>query len=105
VVKNKVAAPFRSAELDLLYNEGISYEGSVLDGAIEAGIVEKSGAWFSYGETRLGQGRDNVRDLLRGNAELTQEIANKVRQAVIGEPVLAGTPDLEVASEPEAALA
>jgi recombination protein RecA len=105
VVKNKVAAPFRSAELDLLYNEGISYEGSVLDGAIEAGIVEKSGAWFSYGETRLGQGRDNVRDLLRGNAELTQEIANKVRQAVIGEPVLPGSPDLEVESEPAAALA
>ena len=88
VVKNKVAAPFRSAELDLLYNEGISYEGSVLDGAIDAGIVDKSGAWFSYGEMRLGQGRDNVRDLLRGNAALTQEIANKVRQAVIGEAVL-----------------
>jgi len=106
VVKNKVAAPFRAAELDLLYSEGISYEGSVLDGAIEAGIVEKSGAWFSYGEMRLGQGRDNVRDLLRGNAELTQEIANKVRQAVIGEPVLpAGQEsDMAVESEPAAAL-
>jgi recombination protein RecA len=108
VVKNKVAAPFRSAELDLLYNEGISYEGSVLDGALDAGIVEKSGAWFSYGEVRLGQGRDNVRDLLRGNAELTQEIANKVRQAVIGEPVLAANQEIgsevEVESEPAAAL-
>jgi recombination protein RecA len=102
VVKNKVAAPFRSVELDLLYNEGISYEGSVLDGAIEAGIVDKSGAWFSYGEMRLGQGRDNVRDLLRGNAELTQEIANKVRQAVIGEPVLPASKELQVESEPEA---
>jgi recombination protein RecA len=101
VVKNKVAAPFRSVELDLLYNEGISYEGSVLDGAIEAGIVDKSGAWFSYGEMRLGQGRDNVRDLLRGNAELTQEIANKVRQAVIGEPVLPASKELQVESEPE----
>ncbi|MGH7698185.1 MAG: recombinase RecA [Candidatus Dormibacteria bacterium] len=87
VVKNKVAAPFRAAELDLLYNEGISYAGSVLDGALEAGVVEKSGAWFSYGDMRLGQGRDNVRDLLRGNQELISEIANKVRQAVIGEPV------------------
>lgn len=106
VVKNKVAAPFRSAELDLLYSEGISYEGSVLDGAIEAGIVEKSGAWFSYGETRLGQGRDNVRDLLRGDAELTKEIANKVRQAVIGEPVLPAAEESDVAmvSEPAAAL-
>jgi recombination protein RecA len=106
VVKNKVAAPFRSAELDLLYNEGISYEGSVLDGAIDVGIVDKSGAWFSYGEMRLGQGRDNVRDLLRGNPELTQEIANKVRQAVIGEPVLPASQDSEVGveSEPAAAL-
>jgi recombination protein RecA len=103
VVKNKVAAPFRSAELDLLYNEGISYAGSVLDGAIEAGIVEKSGAWFSYGEMRLGQGRDNVRDLLRGDSDLTKEIANKVRQAVIGEPVLAATGKAEVVPESVAA--
>jgi recombination protein RecA len=89
VVKNKVAAPFRAVELDLLYNEGISYEGSVLDGALEAGVIEKSGAWFSYGETRLGQGRENVRDLLRSNREMTKEISDKVRQAVLGEPVVA----------------
>ncbi len=87
VVKNKVAAPFRTAEIDLLFNEGISYEGSVLDAALEAGVVDKSGAWFSYGEVRLGQGRENVRDLLRGNRELTVEIADKVRNAVLGEPV------------------
>ncbi len=87
VVKNKVAAPFRAAELDLLYNDGISFEGSVLDAGLEAGVIEKSGAWFSYGETRLGQGRENVRDLLRSNRELTAEIAGKVRQAVLGEPV------------------
>jgi recombination protein RecA len=98
VVKNKVAAPFRTAEVDLLYNEGISFEGSVLDAALEAGVVEKSGAWFSYGETRLGQGRENVRDLLRGNSELTQEIAQKVRQAVLGDPVA----DLPDAEEPAA---
>ncbi len=102
VVKNKVAAPFRSAELDLLYNEGISYAGSVLDGALEAGVVEKSGAWFSYGETRLGQGRDNVRDMLRNNSELLSEIANKVRQAVIGEPVEQATV-AAAAEEPVAA--
>ncbi len=100
VVKNKVAAPFRTAELDLLYNEGISFEGSVLDAALEAGVVEKSGAWFSYGDTRLGQGRENVRDLLRGNAELTKEIAQKVRQAVLGDPVA----DLPEAEEEATAL-
>lgn len=98
VVKNKVAAPFRAAELDLLYNDGISFEGSVLDAGLEAGVIEKSGAWFSYGETRLGQGRENVRDLLRTNRELTAEIAAKVRQAVLGEPV-AATPE----GEPEEA--
>ncbi len=102
VVKNKVAAPFRATELDLLYNEGISWEGSVLDGAIEAAVVEKSGAWFSYGETRLGQGRENVRELLKGNPELTAEIARKVRQAVLGEPVAVTS---EVTPGEEAALA
>ncbi len=102
VVKNKVAAPFRTAEIDLLYNEGISFHGSVLDAGLEAGVVEKSGAWFSYGETRLGQGRENVRDLLRSNPELTQEIAQKVRQAVLGEAV-DGTTDPAV-EEPQAAV-
>ena len=79
VVKNKVAAPFRSAEFDILYNEGISYSGSVLDMALEARIVEKSGAWFSYGDMRLGQGRENVRDFLRANSDLLEEIAGRVR--------------------------
>src|SRR3982074_4803 len=80
VVKNKVAPPFRSAEFDILYNEGISYAGSVLDMAIESRVIEKSGAWFSYGEMRLGQGRENVRDFLKQNIELLEEVADKVRQ-------------------------
>jgi recombination protein RecA len=79
VVKNKVAAPFRVAEFDIMYNEGISYAGSVLDMAIDAKVVDKSGAWFSYGETRLGQGRENVRDFLKQNPDLLEEIAGKVR--------------------------
>jgi recombination protein RecA len=79
VVKNKVAAPFRNAEFDIMYNEGISYAGSVLDMAIDARVVEKSGAWFSYGEIRLGQGRENVRDFLKQNLDLLEEIADKVR--------------------------
>ena len=91
VVKNKVAAPFRAAEFDILYNEGISYAGSVLDMAIEARVVEKSGAWFSYGDMRLGQGRENVRDFLRSNSELLEEIAQRVRETVgpEGTPVTA----------------
>ena len=79
VVKNKVAPPFRSAEFDILYNEGISYAGSVLDMAIDARVIEKSGAWFSYGDMRLGQGRENVRDFLRQNSDLLNEVADRVR--------------------------
>ena len=79
VVKNKVAPPFRNAEFDILYNEGISFAGSVLDMAVDARIIDKSGAWFSYGDLRLGQGRENVRDFLKQNPELLEEIANRVR--------------------------
>jgi len=94
VVKNKVAAPFRNAEFDILYNEGISYAGSVLDMAIEAKVVDKSGAWFSYGDMRLGQGRENVRDFLKTNPELLEEIAGKVREKSMPEPTapVSGTP-------------
>jgi recombination protein RecA len=80
VVKNKVAPPFRAAEFDILYNEGISYLGSVLDAGIDAGIVEKQGSWFSYGEDRLGQGRENVRDFLRSNPDVTDRIVSTLRQ-------------------------
>jgi recombination protein RecA len=79
VVKNKVAAPFRVAEFDIMYNEGISYAGSVIDMAIDTKVIDKSGAWFSYGEMRLGQGRENVRDFLRQNTDLLDEIAGKVK--------------------------
>jgi len=88
VVKNKVAPPFRSAEFDILYNEGISYAGSVLDMGIDTHIIDKSGAWFSYGDMRLGQGRENVRDFLRQNPDLLEEVAAKVRIAALPEPVL-----------------
>ncbi|HEV2953060.1 MAG TPA: DNA recombination/repair protein RecA, partial [Candidatus Dormibacteraeota bacterium] len=79
VVKNKVAPPFRVAEFDILFNEGISREGGLIDMAVEYGLIEKSGTWMSYGETRLGQGRDNVRNYLRENPSLSAEIDLKVR--------------------------
>ena len=80
IVKNKVAPPFRQAEFDLMYGEGISKEGCVLDMGVEAGIVNKSGSWFNYGEERLGQGRNAAKRTLQENPDLRNEIENKVRQ-------------------------
>lgn len=80
IVKNKVAPPFRQAEFDLMYGEGISKEGCVLDMGVEAGIVNKSGSWFNHGEERLGQGRDAAKRTLQENPDLRNEIENKVRQ-------------------------
>jgi recombination protein RecA len=79
VVKNKVAPPFRTAEFDILYNEGISKEGGLLDVGIEMGILRKSGAFISYGETRVGQGRENAREFLRTNPEIREEIERQIR--------------------------
>ena len=79
IVKNKVAPPFRQAEFDLMYGEGISKEGCVLDMAVEAGIVQKSGSWFNYGEERLGQGREAAKETLRTNPDVRNEIESKVR--------------------------
>src|SRR6476660_7370759 len=84
VVKNKVAPPFRSAEFDILFNEGISREGSLIDAALEYGIFEKSGTWMSYGDQRLGQGRENVRNYLRENPTLSADIEAKVREKAAG---------------------
>ena len=85
VVKNKVAPPFRAAEFDILFNEGISREGALIDTAVEYGIVEKSGTWMSYGDTRLGQGRENVRNFLRENPTLASEIETAVRAKAAGQ--------------------
>lgn len=80
VVKNKVAPPFKEAEFDIMYGRGISREGEVLDLAVKLDIISKSGAWFSYGENRLGCGRDNVKEYLRQNPELMAEIEEKIRE-------------------------
>jgi recombination protein RecA len=83
VVKNKVAPPFRIAEFDIMYNEGISKEGGLLDLAVELGLVKKTGAFFSYGETRLGQGRENAREFLKKHVEIAQEIERLIRQQTL----------------------
>ncbi len=80
VVKNKVAPPFKTASVDIMYGEGVSHEGEILDLAVDAGIVEKTGAWYSYGSEKLGQGKENVKLLLKDNIELRDEIEKKVRE-------------------------
>lgn len=81
VVKNKVAPPFRQAEFDLMYGEGISKDGCIIDMAVEAGVAKKSGAWYTYGEERLGQGREAAKQTLKENPELRDELERKVREA------------------------
>ncbi len=82
VVKNKVAPPFREAEIDVLFNEGISRAGEVIDFGSEREVIKKAGAFYSYGDIRLGQGRDNARNFLKENPELFTEIEGKVRNFV-----------------------
>lgn len=85
IVKNKVAPPFKEAEFDIMYGEGISKEGEVLDLGVKYEVIQKSGAWFNYGDLRLGQGRDNVKALFKDNAELMKELDEKIR-ACINDP-------------------
>ena len=80
VVKNKVAPPFKTAVVDIMYGEGVSREGEIIDLGVEAGIVEKTGAWYSYNGEKLGQGKENVKLLLKENIELRDEIEQKVRE-------------------------
>ena len=88
VVKNKVAPPFKTAEFDILYGEGISREGEVIDLGVEAKIVEKSGSWYAYKGEKIGQGKDNAREFLRENPDIALEIENRVREA-LGVPLQA----------------
>ncbi len=102
VVKNKVAPPFRQAEVDLMHDCGISREGDLIDLAVEEKIIEKSGSWLSYGEMRLGQGRENAKQFLRENPKLTEEITNKIlhKRGLIG---YHAENNGEVEAKPEAA--
>ena len=106
VVKNKVAPPFQKCEFDILYNEGISKEGELIDMGVEHKLVEKSGAWYSYNSERIGQGRDNVREFLREHPDMASEIENLVRQKMglneVGNRLEAGAdPVVEPEREPE----
>ena len=82
VVKNKVAPPFKRAEFDIMFGEGISKLGEIIDLGVDFGIIRKAGSWFSYGEQKIGQGRDSVKELLKNNEELRNEIEEKVRAAM-----------------------
>ena len=94
VVKNKVSPPFKTAEFDILYGEGISREGEIIDMGVTAHVVEKSGAWYAYNGEKIGQGKDNAREFLRENADIAREIENKVRESM-------GIP-LQIGGEPKA---
>jgi recombination protein RecA len=90
VVKNKVAPPFKTAEFDILYGEGISREGEIIDMGVVAKVVEKSGSWYAYQGEKIGQGKDNAREFLRENPDIAHEIENKVRES-LGVPLLASS--------------
>ncbi|MCI8359853.1 MAG: recombinase RecA [Clostridiales bacterium] len=99
VVKNKVAPPFREAEFDIMYGKGISREGELVDLGLKAEVIRRSGAWFSYGDTRLAQGRDNVKQLFADNRELAAEIEGKIMDKLL---TPAGQPEEEEGAEPPA---
>ncbi|WP_397473050.1 recombinase RecA [Pusillimonas sp.] len=92
VVKNKIAPPFKQAEFDIMYGAGISREGEIIDLGVQAGIVDKAGAWYSYAGTRIGQGKDNVREYLKENPQMAFEIENKVREQLGVVAHVSGTP-------------
>ena len=101
IVKNKVAPPFKTAEFDILYGKGICHTGEIIDAGVELGILKKSGAWFYYGETRLGQGRDNAKQLFEDNPELAAEIEEKIMAVVNQGAEMPASADDEVEIIPE----
>jgi len=82
IVKNKLAPPFRKAEFDIMYGEGISKSGEIIDLGVDHNVIKKSGSWFSYGDTKLGQGRETVKQLLRDNPELAEELEGKIKEKI-----------------------
>jgi recombination protein RecA len=90
VVKNKVAPPFKQAEFDILYGEGISRQGELIDIGVREGVVEKSGAWFSYQGSRIGQGKDNARQFLKEHPEMAADIESRLRAMTVAAPAVSG---------------
>ena len=105
VVKNKVAPPFKQVEFDMMYNQGISREGDLIDLASEHGIVEKSGSWFTYGEERIGQGRDNAKQFLKDNPDSAKKIEKALLQKLGLIPIAAVAPVAAPAKEKKVAKA
>jgi recombination protein RecA len=103
VAKNKVAAPFKVAEFDILYGEGISFTGELLDLGVEHRLVQKSGSWYSYGDTRIGQGREAARQFLADNPDVAGEIDVKLREELGLLPGTADTPPVEETADTEKA--
>jgi recombination protein RecA len=103
VVKNKVAPPFKVIEFDIMYGEGISKMGEIVDLGVKAGVVEKSGSWFSYGDQRIGQGRENAKQFLRDNPQIADEIETTIRAnaGMVAEEMMAGPGDDAPASDAE----
>lgn len=101
VVKNKMAPPFKMIEFDIMYGEGVSKMGELIDLGVKAGLIEKSGSWFSYNSTRVGQGRENAKQFMRDNPEIADEIENQIRAnaGLIAEEMLIGSPDPEGEAE------
>jgi recombination protein RecA len=102
VVKNKLAPPFKQVEFDIMYGEGVSKVGELVDLGVKAGVVEKSGAWFSYDSQRIGQGRENAKNFLKSNPDIAAKIEIAIRQnaGLIAEKILAG----EDSAEPDDAV-
>ncbi len=105
VVKNKVAPPFKVAEFDIIYNEGISKQGEIIDLGVKYGFVDKAGAWYSYESTRIGQGKDNVRQFLLANPEMANEIEAKIRAKLLPEKVTVAETEAELQDQVAAAKA
>ncbi|MBU0798443.1 MAG: DNA recombination/repair protein RecA, partial [Alphaproteobacteria bacterium] len=99
VVKNKLAPPFREVEFDIMYGEGVSKMGELVDLGVKAGLVEKSGAWFSYAGQRIGQGRENAKNFLRENTALAQDLEQKIRAnaGIVSEALMGGGPEEDTA--------
>jgi len=95
VVKNKVAPPFKQAEFEILYGEGISRNGEIIDLGVKANIVDKAGAWYSYNGDRIGQGKDNARQFLKDNPAIAKDIEGRIRTELLMQPAVAGTDEPE----------